>query len=157
MGAGLVSAQVQDGVRVAGDGLPGVLIQLLDLGHVLDDGAGGDIPGSHGGQLPGEARQWHGRELIQHKVDVSGQGSVMDLVGAVVEGLERLGIEQGHQEVKRVIVVRDHGIEGHLLLPQGIEVHVIVVGDSLDLGQVEGGQADSGGDQDALGGLPAPA
>ena len=35
VGAGLVSAQVQDGVRVAGDGLPGVLIQLLDLGLSL--------------------------------------------------------------------------------------------------------------------------
>ena len=28
-----------------------------------------------------------------------------------------------------------------------------MVGDGLDLGQVEGGQADGGGDQDALGGL----
>ena len=57
MGALLVAAQIEDGVRVAGDGLPGVLIQLLDLGHVLDDGAGGDIPGSHGGKFPSEARQ----------------------------------------------------------------------------------------------------
>lgn len=56
-------------------------------------GAGGDIPGSHGGKFPGEARQRHGGELVQHEVDVAGQGSVVDLVSAVVEGLKRLGIE----------------------------------------------------------------
>ena len=78
---------------------------------------------------------------------------MVDLVGAVVEGLKRLGVKQGHQKVEGVVVVRDHSIECHLLLPQGVEVHVIVVSDGLDLGQVEGGQADGGGDQDALGGL----
>ena len=78
---------------------------------------------------------------------------MVDLIGAVVEGLERLGVEQGHQEVKRVVVVRDHGIEGHLFLSQGVEIHVVVVGDRLDLRQIEGRQPHGGGDQDALGGL----
>ena len=43
VGAGLVAAEVQQGVRVAGDGFPGVLELLLDLRHVLDDGAAGDV------------------------------------------------------------------------------------------------------------------
>ena len=78
---------------------------------------------------------------------------MVDLVSTVIEGLERLGVEQGHQEVKRVVVVRDHGIEGHLFLSQGVEIHVVVVGDRLDLRQIEGRQPHGGGDQDALGGL----
>lgn len=39
VGAGLVAAKVQQSVRVAGDGFPGVLELLLDLCHVLNDGA----------------------------------------------------------------------------------------------------------------------
>ena len=43
VGACLVAAQIEQRVRVAGDGFPRVLIQLLDLRHVLDDGAAGDV------------------------------------------------------------------------------------------------------------------
>lgn len=145
MSAGLVAAQIEDGVRVSGDRLPGILVQFLDLSHVLDDGAGGDVAGAHGGQLTGEARQGHGRKLVQHKVDMARQRPMVDLIGAVVEGLKRLGIEQADQKIVGIIVVWDDGIKRHLLLAQGIEVHVIVVGDGLDLGQIEGGQAHSGG------------
>ena len=92
VGAGLVSAQVQDGVRVAGDGLPRVLVQLLDLGHVLNDGAGGNVAGTHGGQFTSVPWQRHSRELIQYKVDVPGQRPMMDLICAVIKCLKRLGI-----------------------------------------------------------------
>lgn len=153
VGAGLVAAQVEDGVRVAGDGLPAILVQLLDLGHVLDDGTGRDVAGAHGGQLAGEAGQGHRGELVQHEVDMAGQGPVVDLVGAVVEGLERLGVEQGHQEIECRVIVRDDGVQRHFLFAQGVEVHVVVVGDGLDLGQIEGSQPDGGGHEDGLGGL----
>ncbi len=66
---------------------------------------------------------------------------MVDLVRAVVEGLERLGVEQGYQKIKAGIVIRDNGIQGAFLLAQGVEIHVVVVGDGLDLGQVEGGPA----------------
>ena len=78
---------------------------------------------------------------------------MVDLVRAVVEGLERLGVEQGYQKIKAGIVIRDNGIQGAFLLAQGVEIHVVVVGDGLDLGQVEGGQPDGGGHEDGLGGL----
>ena len=32
-------------------------------------------------------------------MNVVGQGPVVNLVGAVVEGLERLGIQQAHQKI----------------------------------------------------------
>ena len=78
---------------------------------------------------------------------------MVGLVRAVVEGLERLGVEQGYQKIKCGIVVRDDGVECHLFFAQGVEIHVVVVGDGLDLGQVEGGQPDGGGHEDGLGGL----
>ena len=78
---------------------------------------------------------------------------MVDLVGTVVEALKGLGVEQGHQKIECVIIVRNYGIEGHLLLPKSVEIHVIVVGDGTDLWQIEGSQADSGGDQDAFRGF----
>ena len=75
---------------------------------------------------------------------------MVDLVGAVVEGLERLGVEQAHQKVKRLVVIWYDSVERALLLPQGVEVHIIPVGDGLDLGQVEGGQPDGGGHEYGL-------
>ena len=75
---------------------------------------------------------------------------MMDLVGAVVEGLECLGVEQAYQKVKSRIVVRYDGIQCALLLPQGVEVHIVMVCDGLDLGQVEGGQPDGGGHEYGL-------
>ena len=75
---------------------------------------------------------------------------MVDLVGAVVEGLERLGVEQAHQKIERLIIVRDHGVQRAPLLPQGVEIHIIPVGDGLDLGQVEGGQPDGGGHEYGL-------
>ena len=134
MGALLVAAQIEDGVRVAGDGLPGVLVQLLDLGHVLNDGAGGNVAGTHGGQFTSVPWQRHGRELIQYKVDMPGQRPMMDLICAVIKCLKRLGIEQGHQEIEGVVIVRDHGVESAFLFSQGIEVHIVVVRDGPDLG-----------------------
>ena len=86
----------------------------------------------------------------QYKVDVAGQGSVVDLVRAVVEGLERLGVEQAHQKIQAVVVVRYHRIQRTLFLSQSVEVHIIPVGDGLDLGQVEGGQPDGGGHEYGL-------
>ena len=76
------------------------------------------------------------------------QRPVVDLVGAVVQRLERLGVQQAHQKVKRLVVVWDDGVQCALLLAQGVEVHIVPVGDGLDLGQVEGSQPHGGGHQD---------
>ena len=134
MCAGLVAAQVEDGIRVAGDCLPGVLVQLLDLGHVLDDGAGGDIPGSHGGKFPSEAGQRHGGKFVQHEMDVLGQSAVVDLIRTVIERLECLGVEERHQKIKGVVIVWDHCVKGAFLFSQSIEVHIVVIRDGPDLG-----------------------
>ena len=64
--------------------------------------------------------------------------------------MERLGVKQAHQKIEGLVVVGDDGIKGALLLSQGVEVHIIVVGDGLDLGQVEWSQADSGGHENAF-------
>ena len=75
---------------------------------------------------------------------------MMDLVGTVVQGLEDLRIQQTDQKIEGRIVVRDHGIEGAFPLSQGIEVHIIVIRDGLDLRQVKRRQPHGGADQDGL-------
>ena len=76
---------------------------------------------------------------------------MMDLIRAVIKCLKCLGIEQGHQEIEGVVIVRDHGVESAFLFSQGIEVHIVVIRDSPDLGQVKGGQTNRSRDQNTLG------
>ena len=78
---------------------------------------------------------------------------MVDLVGAVVQCLEYLGVQQADEEVEGRVIIRDHGIEGALSLSQRVEIHVIMVGDSFDLRQIEGRQPHSGRHQNAFRGL----
>ena len=39
----------------------------------------------------------------------------MDLVRAVVEGLEHLGIKQTYQKIIGIVIVRDNSVQGALL------------------------------------------
>ena len=151
VGAGLVAAEVQQGVRVAGDGFPGVLKLLLDLRHVLDNGAAGDVSGPHGCQFAGQPRQIDRGCLIQDEVDMPGQRTVVDLVCTVVEGLEHLGIKQTYQKVIGIVIVRDNSVQGTFLLSQRVQIHIVVVRDGPDLGQIEGRQTHGGGHEDAFG------
>ena len=102
--------------------------------HILYDRACGNVPGTHGRQLTCEPWQGHGGELVQDEMDMAGQGSVVDLVGAVVERLERLRVEQAHQKVEAVVIVRDHRVQRALLLSQGIKIHIVTIRNGLDLG-----------------------
>ena len=76
---------------------------------------------------------------------------MMDLIRTVIKRLKRLGIEQRHQKIEGAVIVRDYGVESAFLFSQGIEVHIVVVCDGPNLGQVKGSQTNRGGDQDALG------
>ena len=116
MGACLVAAEIEQRVRVAGDGFPRVLIQLLDLRHVLDNGAARNISGAHGCQFPRQTGQIDRWGLVQNKVDMTRQRPMVDLVGTVVQRLEYLGVQQADEEVEGRIIIWDHGIESALFL-----------------------------------------
>ena len=84
--------------------LPGIVSQLslykfFDLRHVLNDNACRDGTRAHRRKLAREARQRHGGKLVQHKANVARQRAVVDLVCAVIEGLERLRVKQAHKEI----------------------------------------------------------
>ena len=51
-------------------------------------------------------------------------------------------VKQAHKEIERVVVVRDDSVECNLFLTQRVEIHVVMVGQGLDLWQVEGCEAD---------------
>ena len=55
--------------------------------------------------------------------------------------------------MQRRVVVRNDGIEGDFPFTKGVQIHIIMVCDPCQLGQVEGCQPDSGGDQDGFCGL----
>ena len=75
---------------------------------------------------------------------------MVDLVSTVVQRLKYLGIQQADEEIEGRIIIRDHGIEGTFFLSQGIQVHVIMVGDGLDLRQIEWGQPHGGAYQNTF-------
>ena len=77
----------------------------------------------------------------------------MYLVGLVVEGLKGAGVEHPHQVIKGAVVVWDDGEHGLLALPHEAQLHIVPRCDVGDLGQDEGGEADGGLDQNALGRL----
>ena len=75
---------------------------------------------------------------------------MVDLVCTVVKRLEYLGVQQADEEVEGRVIIRDHGIQSALSLSQRVEIHVIMVGDSFDLRQIEGCQPHSGRHQNAF-------
>ena len=81
------------------------------------------------------------------------QHPVVDLVRAVIERLERLGVQQTHEEVKRAVVVGNHRVERTLLLAQRVEIYIVMVRNGLDLRQIERREAHGGGHQDRLRGF----
>ena len=76
------------------------------------------------------------------------QRAVVDLVCAVIKGLERLRVKQTHKEVERVIIVGNDSVKSHFLLTQRVKVHIVVVGQGLDLRQIKWRETDSRTHQD---------
>ena len=155
VGTLLVAAQIQERITVAGYGLPSVLlIQSFELGQVLDDDRGADLPGAHGGQgLVKLLRQGHVGELVQHHPHMDRQPSMIHMVSLIIELLNDLGVEHTHEVGQRRVVVGDDGEDGRLYLSDVADVHIVVVGDRADLVHIERRQSDCQGDVDTLGRL----
>jgi len=81
---------------------------------------------------------------------VARQRAVVDLVCAVIEGLECLRVKQTHKEIKCVVVVGNDSVKSHFLLAQRVKVHVVMVGQGLDLRQIKGRETDSRTHQNRL-------
>ena len=77
----------------------------------------------------------------------------MNLVCAVIEGLKRLCVKQAHKEVERVVVVRNNSVERDLLFSQRVKIHIVMVGQGLNLRQIKGCETDSRTHQDRFCGL----
>ena len=76
------------------------------------------------------------------------QRAVVDLVCAVIQGLERLRVKQAYKEIERVVVIWDNSVERDLFFSQRVKVHVVMVGQGLDLRQIKGCETDSRTHQD---------
>ena len=68
---------------------------------------------------------------------------MVDLVCAVIQGLERLRVKQTHKEVERVVVVWNDSVKCNFLFAQRVKVHIVMVGQGLDLRQIKGCKTDS--------------
>jgi hypothetical protein len=69
------------------------------------------------------------RRLVYEAPDVYGQATAVDVVGLFAELIEKLGAAHGHQEVERIIRVRDDDKERGLFVTEGVEFKLIVHGD----------------------------
>ncbi len=150
MGTGFIAAKIQQRVRITWDCLPRILIHFLYLCKILYNCACRNVAGAHSCQFSGEAWQGHGGKLVQHEVDMAGQRTMVDLIGTVIQSLKRLRIEQAYQKIKCVVIIWDDSVQCALLFSEGVEVHIVMAGDGLNLRQVEGGQPDGSGHQNAF-------
>ena len=155
VGALFVAAQIHQGVGVADDALPVILEQGLQLGDVLQNDGGHDVPGTHGGLKPCVAiRQSDIGELVEHEPHRHRQRPLMHLVRLVIQLLKGLGVEHPHQEVQGVVVAVGDDAEDRLLpFPQPGQLQAVLTGDVLNLRQGKGRQPHGGGHQDGFGGL----
>ena len=62
--------------------------------------------------------------------------------------MERLRVKQAYKEIERVVVIWDNSVERDLFLAQRVKVHVVMVGQCLNLRQIERREADSRTHQD---------
>ena len=62
--------------------------------------------------------------------------------------MERLRVKQAYKEIERVVVIWDNSVERDLFLAQRVKVHVVMVGQGLNLRQIERREADSRTHQD---------
>ena len=142
---GLIPTQINQCVGVAQKPLPVILEQGLEGGNVLEYNGGHDIAGAHGSlEFAKVIRQGDIAELVHHQADRDGQGSLVYLVGLIVQSLKGAGVEHTHQIVKCPVVIRDDGEHGLLTLPHEAQLHIVPRSDAGDLRQDESGKPDSG-------------
>ena len=154
MGGLLVSTQINQRIGIAHQALPIILEQGFEGRDILKDDGRHDIAGAHGGlELAEVVRQRYIAELVHHQPDRDGQGTLVYLVGLVIEGLEGTGIEHPHQIVEGAVIVGDDGKHGLFALTHEAQLHIVPRRDTGDLGQDEGGEPHCGGYQDRLGGF----
>ena len=154
MGGLLVSTQVNQRIGIAHQALPIILEQGFEGRDILKDDGRHDIAGAHGGlELAEVVRQRYIAELVHHQPDRDGQGTLVYLVGLVIEGLKGTGIEHPHQIVEGAVIVGDDGKHGLFALTHEAQLHIVPRRDTGDLGQDEGGEPHCGGYQDRLGGF----
>ena len=156
VGALLVAAQIDELIAVADDALPLLFEQGLQLGHVLNDDAHGDFPGTHGRQqLVKFIGQGDVGELVHDEVDVDWEPSAVPVVGRVVELLEELGVEHSDQEIKGAVVVGDDREDRGFAFPHQRQLQFVVLGDGCQGFQVELLQTGDQRDLDGFQGLAA--
>ena len=69
---------------------------------------------------------------------MAGQCAVVNLVGAGVKRLKRLRVQKAYQKIKRVVVIRYDRVQRAFLFAQRVQVHIVMVGNRLNLRKVKG-------------------
>ena len=148
----LVAAQVEKLVAQPHQGLPLLLEQRLELGHVLRDVGTKDVPAPHGGEPRQEVvrRQGDVGRFIDEEMHWHRQAALVFPVRHIVQRLDELAVNHAHKVVEALIAVRDAAKQGHLLFTQFLQMEVVGVGEPGNLRQVEGGQPDANTNQNGF-------
>ena len=138
MGAGLVAAQIEQCVAVAGHILPAVLEQLFELRHVLNDDVDGDFTAAAGCQHALKVlRQCDIGELVHQHAHRHGQSAAVLIVCGMVQFAERLRVHQTHKIVESGILIGNNGENDALAVAQCAERQVIAAGQVRHFFRVE--------------------
>ena len=153
-GGGLRAAQEERGITIAQNGVGIVLVDGFELALSLQDQAGGDLPAANRGNelfkvwnLPDVG------ELVQEAPYMDGQPSSVLVICLFTQEIEKLGVDQGDQEVEGAVGVRHDEEQRRLPVSQRVQLQLVVGRDVPQFLDVKGRQSGTAGNQDGFGGL----
>ena len=135
------------------------LAVLVDRGNrelpIRADYIGKDVPTSHGGE-PGQeviGGQGDVRRFVDEQVNRHRQPAFVFPVGYKIQRLDELPVNHADEVVEGLVRIGDTAEQGHLSLSHFLQMEIIGVSKTGDLGQIKSRQYDTHADQNTLEGF----
>ena len=115
------------GIAVAHDDVGSVFIDRFQLRQALQYDRSGDFPAPYGGNQflkPGDLSDI--AKFVQKTADMDRKTAIILIIRQITEQIEKLGVENGDNEIESVVCVRDNDEEGSLFSAETFQIHFII-------------------------------
>jgi len=91
------------------------------------------------------------RALVDETANVDRQPPTVYVIRLFAQQVKELGIYHANEKIERIIRIAHNQEQGSLCIAQGIQFQFVIGGDFSQLGNVEGSQSRTAGNQDTFG------
>ena len=149
-----LSAEEEQRIAVADNGVRIVLVDGLELGLRLKNNAGGDLTGADGGDELFKIRDLPDiGKLIDQAAHMHRKPAAVLVIRLFAKEVEHLAVRHGNQEVEAAVGVGHDQEQRCALFPDGVQVQLVIFRDLPQLLNVKGRKPRAAADQDAFGRL----